>query len=56
MSDDQRPDYKLLQNMGIEFNNPKQMTFMIRILGIFDKSSLFLDFFAVSCHDNDTGK
>lgn len=48
MSDDQRPDYKLLKDMGISFDNPKQMTFMLRILGIFEKDSIILDFFAGS--------
>ena len=46
MSDDQRPDYTLLKNMDIEFDNPKQMAFMKRILSIFDNNSLYLDFFA----------
>lgn len=48
MSDDQRPDYTLLKNMDIEFDNPKQMAFMKRILSIFDNNSLYLDFFAGS--------
>lgn len=48
MSDDQRPDYRLLKNMGIEFDNPKQMSFMTRILSIFGKFSTILDFFAGS--------
>lgn len=48
MSDDQRPDYKLLKDMGISFDNPKQMTFMYRILSVFDKDSTILDFFAGS--------
>lgn len=48
MSDDQRPDYKLLKSMKIDFDNPKQMTFMKRILSIFNKNSLILDFFAGS--------
>ena len=48
MSDDQRPDYKLLKSMKIEFNNPKQMTFMKRILSIFDKNLMILDFFSGS--------
>lgn len=48
MSDDQRPDYKLLKDMGISFDNPKQMTFMHRILSVFDKNSTILDFFAGS--------
>lgn len=48
MSDDQRPDYALLKNMKLNFDNPKQMTFMKRILSIFSKNSVFLDFFAGS--------
>lgn len=48
MSDDQRPDYALLQKFGIPFDNPKQMNFMTRILSIFDKNSIILDFFAGS--------
>ena len=48
MSDDQRPDYKLLKDMRISFDNPKQMTFMHRILSVFDKDSTILDFFAGS--------
>lgn len=48
MSDDQRPDYALLKKMKIKFNNPKQMSFMTRILSIFDKNSVILDFFAGS--------
>ena len=48
MSDDQRPDYALLKNMGIEFDNPKQMSFMTRILSIFDSEAIFFDFFAGS--------
>lgn len=48
MSDDQRPDYKILKEMNIPFDNPKQLEFMKRIIGIFDKESLILDFFAGS--------
>lgn len=48
MSDDQRPDYTLLKNIGITFDNPKQMTFMTRILSIFDRNVTILDFFAGS--------
>ncbi|WP_270851429.1 site-specific DNA-methyltransferase [Fusobacterium varium] len=48
MSDDQRPDFSLLKKLNIEFDNPKQMTFMTRILSIFEKNSTFLDFFAGS--------
>lgn len=48
MSDDQRPDYNLLQSMGLKFDNPKQMSFIKRILSIFDKDAIILDFFAGS--------
>jgi adenine-specific DNA-methyltransferase len=48
MSDDQRPDFNMLKLMGIEFDNPKQLTFMKRILSIFPKDALILDFFAGS--------
>lgn len=48
MSDDQRPDYKLLKSMKIDFDNPKQMTFMKRILSIFNKNLIVIDFFSGS--------
>lgn len=48
MSDDQRPDNNLLQSMGLKFENPKQLAFMKRILSIFDKDAIILDFFAGS--------
>jgi len=48
MSDDQRPDYNMLSAMGIDFDNPKQLTFIKRILSIFPSDALFLDFFAGS--------
>lgn len=48
MSDDQRPDYSLLQSFGLSFDNPKQLTFIRRIIGIFDEDSLILDFFSGS--------
>lgn len=48
MSDDQRPDYKLLQDFGLPFDNPKQLTFMKRIIGIVDNDSIVLDFFSGS--------
>ena len=48
MSDDQRPDYNLLKAMGISFDNPKQLTFIKRMLSIFPKDALVLDFFAGS--------
>ncbi|EMF48996.1 site-specific DNA-methyltransferase [Streptococcus parauberis] len=48
MSDDQRPDFRMLKNMEINFDNPKQLSFMKRILSIFDSNSTILDFFAGS--------
>ena len=48
MSDDQRPDYKLLQDFGLPFDNPKQLAFMKRIVGIVDNDSIILDFFSGS--------
>jgi adenine-specific DNA-methyltransferase len=48
MSDDQRPDANLLEAMGLRFDNPKQLAFMRRILGIFGPSATILDFFAGS--------
>ncbi|MDD3306529.1 MAG: site-specific DNA-methyltransferase [Acetobacterium sp.] len=49
MSDDQRPDYSMLQKFNTPFDNPKQLSFMKRILSIGDKDSLILDFFSGSC-------
>lgn len=48
MSDDQRPDYSLLIELNTPFDNPKQLSFMKRIIGLADKDSLILDFFAGS--------
>jgi adenine-specific DNA-methyltransferase len=48
MSDDQRPDANLLEAMGLRFDNPKQLAFMRRILGIFAPDATILDFFAGS--------
>ncbi|MCT1590769.1 site-specific DNA-methyltransferase [Kocuria palustris] len=48
MSDDQRPDYALLQSLGTPFDNPKQMAFMKRIISIADPDAMVLDFFAGS--------
>lgn len=48
MSDDQRPDYNLLKKMGLMFDNPKQLSFMKRIISIFSKDSIILDFFSGS--------
>lgn len=48
MSDDQRPDDKLLKYFETPFDNPKQLEFMNRILSIFDKDSIILDFFSGS--------
>jgi adenine-specific DNA-methyltransferase len=48
MSDDQRPDANTLEAMGLRFDNPKQLAFMRRILGIFGPGATVLDFFAGS--------
>jgi adenine-specific DNA-methyltransferase len=48
MSDDQRPDANTLEAMGLRFDNPKQLAFMQRILGIFAPDATILDFFAGS--------
>jgi len=48
MSDDQRPDYNMLAAMGLTFDNPKQLTFIKRILSIFPSDATILDFFAGS--------
>jgi adenine-specific DNA-methyltransferase len=48
MSDDQRPDYALMQEFNTPFDNPKQLSFMKRIISIFDKDSVVLDFFSGS--------
>jgi adenine-specific DNA-methyltransferase len=48
MSDDQRPDYAALNRMGTPFDNPKQLAFMKRIVGISDRDALVLDFFGGS--------
>lgn len=48
MSDDQRPDDKLLKSFKTPFSNPKQLAFITRILSIFPSDATFLDFFAGS--------
>ncbi|MDW5525315.1 site-specific DNA-methyltransferase [Carnobacterium maltaromaticum] len=48
MSDDQRPDYSMLKEFGIDFDNPKQLTFMERIISIADNDALVMDFFSGS--------
>lgn len=48
MSDDQRPDDKLLKSFKTPFSNPKQLAFITRILSIFTNDATFLDFFAGS--------
>ena len=48
MSDDQRPDNNLLAEFNTPFDNPKQLAFMVRILSIFEKDSIILDFFSGS--------
>ncbi len=48
MSDDQRPDVRLLQDFNTPFDNPKQLDFIKRIVWIFDNDSIILDFFSGS--------
>jgi adenine-specific DNA-methyltransferase len=48
MSDDQRPDYSLLAKFNTPFDNPKQLSFMKRIISLTDKDSIVLDFFSGS--------
>lgn len=48
MSDDQRPDNNLLQDFGIDFDHPKQLAFMERIISIADNDSIIMDFFSGS--------
>lgn len=48
MSDDQRPDETLMKEFNTPFENPKQLAFISRILSIFDKDSLILDFYSGS--------
>jgi len=48
MSDDQRPDSNLLKELNTPFDNPKQLAFMKRIIGIADNDSIILDFFSGS--------
>ncbi len=48
MSDDQRPDYTMMTEFNTPFDNPKQLSFMKRILSLADQDSIFLDFFSGS--------
>lgn len=48
MSDDQRPDYNFLKENKLNFDNPKQLAFMKRIISIMDTDSIILDFFSGS--------
>lgn len=48
MSDDQRPDDKLLKSFNTPFSNPKQLEFINRIVSISDNDSIILDFFSGS--------
>ena len=48
MSDDQRPDATLMQEFNTPFDNPKQLSFIKRIIGIMDNDSIILDFFSGS--------
>lgn len=48
MSDDQRPDYALMNKFNTPFDNPKQLSFIKRIVSIVDNDSVILDFFSGS--------
>ena len=48
MSDDQRPDYALMQEFNTPFDNPKQLSFIKRITSLCDNNSIILDFFSGS--------
>lgn len=48
MSDDQRPDSNIMQEFNTPFDNPKQLSFMKRIISIMDNDCLVLDFFSGS--------
>ena len=48
MSDDQRPDANMLQQYNTPFDNPKQLSFIKRIVSIADSDSVILDFFSGS--------
>lgn len=48
MSDDQRPDNALMEEFNTPFDNPKQLSFMNRIVSIVDNDSIVLDFFSGS--------
>ncbi|MEK4484248.1 site-specific DNA-methyltransferase [Psychrobacillus sp. FSL H8-0484] len=48
MSDDQRPDYSLLKEFNTPFDNPKQLSFIKRLLSIFENDEIYLDFFSGS--------
>lgn len=47
-SDDQRPDFKLMQEFNTPFDNPKQLSFMKRFISIADDDAIVLDFFSGS--------
>jgi adenine-specific DNA-methyltransferase len=48
MSDDQRPDYSMMASFETPFDNPKQLSFMSRIVSLADNDSIVLDFFSGS--------
>lgn len=48
MSDDQRPDARLMQDFNTPFDNPKQLSFIHRICGIADNDAVVMDFFSGS--------
>lgn len=48
MSDDQRPDSAMMKDFNTPFDNPKQLSFISRIVRILDNDSIVLDFFSGS--------
>ena len=48
MSDDQRPDYSMMKEFDTPFDNPKQLSFIKRIVSIEDKDAIIMDFFSGS--------
>mgnify|MGYP000505572954 FL=1 len=48
MSDDQRPDSSMMQEINTPFDNPKQLAFIKRVTGIADDDSIIFDFFSGS--------
>ena len=48
MSDDQRPDYSMMKEFDTPFDNPKQLSFIKRIVSIEDPDAIIMDFFSGS--------